>query len=105
MTNISRSLTPKPDRPVDPLALLVIQEIHKAANALGYPVFLIGAMARIILLENVFGLKRGRATTDVDFAFALDTWEQFRTLKTFLLSNADFEESKHVVRIPTQRDR
>lgn len=89
-------MTLKPDRPVEPLALLVIQEIHKASKVLGFPVFLVGAMARIILLENIFGLKAGRATTDVDFAFALDNWDQFRTLKTFLLSNANFEESRHV---------
>ena len=88
-------MTLKPDRPVDPTALLVIQEIHKASKALGYPVLLVGAMARIILLENIFGLKPGRATTDVDFAFALDDWEQYRALKTFLLSNANFEESNH----------
>lgn len=97
MNDTSRPLTPKPDRPVEPIALLVIQEIHKASKALGFPVFLVGAMARIILLENIFGLKAGRATTDVDFAFALDDWEQFGALKTFLLSNANFEESRHVV--------
>ena len=85
----------KPDRPVDPAALLVMQEVDKASKALGYPVLLVGAMARIILLENIFGLKPGRATTDVDFAFALDDWEQYRTLKTFLLSNTNFEESRH----------
>lgn len=96
MNDTSRPLTPKPDRPVEPIALLVIREIHKAARELGFPVFLVGAMARIILLENIFGLRAGRATTDVDFAFALDNWEQYRTLKTFLIANADFEESGHV---------
>lgn len=95
MTAISRPLTPKPDRPVEPIALLVIQEIHKASKALGLPVFLVGAMARIILLENVHGLAAGRATTDVDFAFALDNWDQFTTIKASLLANANFEESKH----------
>lgn len=89
-------MTLKPDRPVDPTALLVMQEIHKASKVLGFPVFLVGAMARIILLENIFGLNAGRATTDVDFAFALDDWEQFSALKIFLLSNANFEESKHI---------
>lgn len=96
MNDTSRLLTPKPDRPVDPIALLVIREIHKASQEFGFPVFLVGAMARIILLENIFGLRAGRATTDVDFAFALDNWEQFRTIKTFLVSNANFEESGHV---------
>lgn len=96
MTDISRTLTPKPDRPVEPIALLVIQEIHKASIALGLPVFLVGAIARIILLENVHGLAAGRATTDVDFAFALNNWDQFTRIKAFLLVNANFEESKHV---------
>lgn len=96
MTNISRPLTPKPDRPVKPIALLVIREIHNASKALDLPVFLVGAMARIILLENVHGLTAGRATTDLDFAFALDNWDQFTAIKASLLANADFEESKHV---------
>lgn len=96
MNNTSRPLTPKPDRPVEPITLSVICEIHKASQALGFPVFLIGAMARIILLESIYGLRAGRATIDVDFAFALDSWEQFRTLKNFLTSNAHFEESRHV---------
>ncbi|MDO8312898.1 MAG: nucleotidyl transferase AbiEii/AbiGii toxin family protein [Sideroxyarcus sp.] len=96
MTAISRPLTPKPDRPVEPVALLVIQEIHKASKALDLPVFLVGAMARIILLENVHGLPPGRATTDVDFAFTLDNWDQFAAIKASLLANAYFEESKHL---------
>lgn len=96
MNDISRPLTPKPDRPVEPIVLSVIHEIHKASEALGFPVLLVGATARIILLENIFGLRAGRATTDVDFAFALDNWDQFRTLKTFLVANAKFEESTHV---------
>lgn len=96
MTNISRPLTPKPDRPVDPLTLRVIGEIQQAANKLGVPVFVVGAVARIILLENIHGLNAGRATTDVDFAFALDNWEQFDALKTLLLENPRFSASKQV---------
>ncbi len=72
MTNISQALKPRPDRPVEPLALRVISEIHQASRELGFPVFLVGAVARIILLENIHGLQAGRGTTDVDFAFALD---------------------------------
>lgn len=96
MTNISRPLTPKPDRPVDPLTLMVIGEIQQAANRLGVPVFVVGAVARIILLENIHGLNAGRATTDVDLAFALDNWEQFHAIKTLLLENTNFNASEHV---------
>lgn len=96
MTTISRPLTPKPDRPVDQLTLTVIGEIHQAANKLGVPVFVVGAVARIILLENIYGLNAGRATTDVDFAFALDNWEQFDALKKQLLENTRFVASEQV---------
>lgn len=96
MTNTSRPLTPKPDRPVDPLTLTVIGEIRQAANKLGVPVFVVGAVARIILLENIYGLNAGRATTDVDFAFALDNWEQFDALKRLLLENPRFSTSEPV---------
>lgn len=97
MTNISRQLTPKPDRPIQPTTLTVIGEIQGAANQLGVPVFVVGAVARIILLENVYGLNAGRATTDTDFAFALDNWEQFHALKALLLRNERFSASEQLV--------
>jgi predicted nucleotidyltransferase len=96
MNSISQPLKLKPDRPVEPLALRVISAIHLVSRELGFPVLLVGAVARIILLENIHGLKAERATTDVDFAFALDNWDQFRAIKDRLLASAKFEESKHV---------
>lgn len=96
MTDISHPLKPKPDRPFDPLTLRVISEIQQAADRLGLQVFVVGAVARIILLENIHGLNAGRATTDVDFAFAVDRWEQFHAIGTLLLDNPAFSISEHV---------
>jgi predicted nucleotidyltransferase len=89
-------MTLKPDRPVDPLMLMVIGEIRQAATRLGVPVFLVGAVARIILLENVHGLRAGRTTSDVDFAFALDDWGQFQAIKNLLLENPNFNASEQL---------
>jgi predicted nucleotidyltransferase len=83
-------------RPIDGLTLAIIREIHAAASALGHRAMLVGATARIILVENVFGLPTGRATKDVDFAFALETWEQFETLRQRLISQHDFEADARV---------
>ncbi len=96
MTDTSRPLKPKPDRPVEPLTLTVIDEIGQVANRLGVPVFVVGAVARIILLENVHGLSAGRATTDVDFAFALDNWEQFDALKKLVIENTRFSAAEQL---------
>jgi predicted nucleotidyltransferase len=75
---------------------MVIGEIRQAATRLGVPVFVVGAVARIILLENVHGLRAGRATSDVDFAFALDSWAQFRQIKATLLENPSFTASEQL---------
>jgi predicted nucleotidyltransferase len=60
-------------RPIDGVTLAIIREIQTAADALGHRAMLVGATARIILVEHVFGLPTGRATRDVDFAFAMET--------------------------------
>lgn len=75
----------------------MIGEIQQAATRLGLSLFVVGAVARIILLENIHGLNAGRTTADVDFAFALDDWEQFHTIRTLLLENPRFNASEHLV--------
>lgn len=91
MTSTSQIYRPKADHPVDPTARQVIARVMQAAQALGFPLLLVGATARIILLENVHGLSPRRATRDVDFAFAIDDWKQFDGLKTYLVQNAHCE--------------
>jgi hypothetical protein len=57
MKNTSQILIPRADIKVDQITLCVIREIHKASKELGFEVFIVGAIARIILLEYVFGLS------------------------------------------------
>jgi predicted nucleotidyltransferase len=57
---------------------------------------LVGATARIILVESVFGLASGRATRDVDFAVALETWEQFEALRVRLMSVHGFKADARI---------
>lgn len=85
-------LKPRPDRPFDPISLAVIRAVTGVASELGLETFMVGATARIILLENVFGLPPSRATRDIDFAFAIESWEQFQTLKQRLASEASFTQ-------------
>lgn len=89
-------LKPRPDRLIDPLTRSVIREVKNAITDLGLDVFLVGATARIILLENVFGLHTGRATRDVDFAFSVENWDQFQAIKDRLTSTSAFEEAGRV---------
>lgn len=78
-------------RPIDGITVAIMRAIHSAAEALGHQAMLVGATARIILVENVFGLPSGRATRDVDFAVALESWEQFEALRQHLIAHHGFK--------------
>jgi predicted nucleotidyltransferase len=58
----------KPDKPLPSTLILVIRTLDDVAAALQLDYFLIGAMARDILLEHVYGVPASRATMDIDFA-------------------------------------
>lgn len=88
-------LTPKIDRPIDTLTLAILREVRDVATELGLEMFLMGATARIILLEHVYGLRTGRATRDVDFAFAVENWSQFQSVKQRLIATSRFEAIEH----------
>ena len=53
---------------------------------------LVGAQAKVILLENIHGLNPGRATSDIDFAFAVESWDQFNKIKQSLIATGKFRE-------------
>jgi predicted nucleotidyltransferase len=50
--------------------------------------FLVGAMAREILLFNVFEKNEGRVTRDVDFAVAVKSWSHFAKIKAGLIASS-----------------
>jgi len=86
----------RPENPVEPLTLDVLEVVASVAAELKLPWFVAGAMARDILLSSVFGLDAGRATRDVDLAVAVASWQQFTELKQQLQSTRLFQEAKGV---------
>jgi predicted nucleotidyltransferase len=88
------------NRPIDFITVSIVSEMKNVVAELGIEVFLVGAAARIILLEHVHNQDIGRATRDIDFAFAVEDWDQFALIKKRLLSNPlsnpQFVEVKNV---------
>ncbi|MBK7472744.1 MAG: nucleotidyl transferase AbiEii/AbiGii toxin family protein [Betaproteobacteria bacterium] len=72
------------------MTLAVLRAIAETTHGLGLPYFVAGAMARDILLTNVFGIDTGRATRDVDFAVAVEDWDQFEIVKEKLTASGQF---------------
>ena len=80
----------KPTKPVGELTIEVVREIKKISNELQIELLLVGAQAKVILLQNIFGLDPGRATDDIDFAFAVENWVEFDQIKQRLISTGNF---------------
>lgn len=85
-------LSIRSDKPLHPLTIEAIQEVKQCAQTLKVEVLLVGATARVILIEHIFGLNPGRATRDVDFAFAVENWDQFNQIKQYLISTGKFRQ-------------
>lgn len=94
MTNFLNHYTVDENRPLDPLTIHILSAVNRAATELEIPYLVVGATARDLLLFHVFKIPVTRATADVDFAMAVDSWERFRQLRTALLAGGDFRETK-----------
>lgn len=79
------------DRPLNPVTLEVLKALHLITGKHQVSYFIIGATARDILMTHVFGIGAQRATRDVDFAIALEDWEQFEFIKNEFIASGDFE--------------
>ncbi len=54
------------------------------------PSFIVGATARDMILEYVYQAGIKRATDDIDFGVAVESWEQYEKLKSALISTGKF---------------
>ena len=90
MNNESHRHSVPANSPVDPSVVRVLRSLDPIAHALDCAYFVAGATARDLILVNVHGLQPGRATLDIDFGIAVESWEQFASLKERLTGTGDF---------------
>src|SRR5271155_2699669 len=86
-----------PSSPVDPSIVRVLRVIDPIARAAHCDYFVAGATARDLILVNVHGLRPGRATRDIDFGIAVESWDQFARLKDGLVATGDFESDRRAM--------
>lgn len=75
--------------------LRVVRLIEHAAASLDIPFLLAGAAARDTLLVNLWGMRAGRATADIDFAFSVRDWAHFHALRDALVTSRAFQRVSH----------
>jgi len=58
----------------------MLAAFSKAANIANVPWLMVGATARILLLEKIYGWPAGVATEDTDFAVQVENWQHYEKL-------------------------
>lgn len=81
--------------PPDDLMVEAMKAVADTADKQGIRILVIGATARALLLEGVYGLEQGRRTLDVDYAMAVDSWGADRQLRDALVNHHGFERDLH----------
>ncbi|HTF62402.1 MAG TPA: nucleotidyl transferase AbiEii/AbiGii toxin family protein [Edaphobacter sp.] len=93
MSNFSSRYTVPEDRPVPESILHILAVVDRVATEQECPYVVVGATARDLLLFHVFGIPARRATLDVDFAIAVESWDKFDRMRNALLAT-EFVASK-----------
>lgn len=86
MTDISLKL----QKQIPENILETLTSVTTIAGDLQIPAFIVGATARDIILEYVYRAGIRRATDDIDFGVAVESWEQYERLKAALISTGKF---------------
>jgi predicted nucleotidyltransferase len=73
-----------------------LRMVINPADALGIPTLVVGAAARDLVLEYHYGLGSQRATRDIDFGIAVDSWEKFDRLIEALVASGNFKRAVNV---------
>jgi predicted nucleotidyltransferase len=94
MSNFSSRYTVSEDRPVPESILHILAVVHHVATEQECPYVVVGATARDLLLFHIFGIPVSRATLDVDFAIAVESWDKFHRMRNALLATKEFVPSK-----------
>lgn len=77
-----------------PLLKGLLDELIPVFQKLEIKFFVIGAMARDIIME-LHGKKSGSRTQDIDIAIAVDKWEEFSTIEKEIIQLSNFQKDNN----------
>ena len=70
----------------------LIHHLHQACQIQGLSFFVIGALARDLVLQHVHGIEPFRLTLDADIAVAVQGWAEYDRLKAALVEEFGFKQ-------------
>lgn len=82
---------PLPEKTVE-----ILTVVTTIADEMKIPSFIVGATARDIILEYIYKAGIRRATKDIDFGVAVESWTQYERLKIALISTGKFRADNRI---------
>ncbi|MDA3897188.1 MAG: hypothetical protein PF482_13705 [Desulfobacteraceae bacterium] len=86
MTNSSVDLS----KNCDQLTIECLKEIRDQANKLNMDFFVVGALVRILILEQYYNIPIGVATLDIDIGITVLDWNHYEKLRSALINAKSF---------------
>lgn len=87
----------QPVSPLDPAIVRILQVLDPITRDADCEYFVAGATARDIIMVHVHGLRPGRATYDIDFGIAVESWDHFARLKEHLIATGHFAADRRAL--------
>ena len=79
--------------------IAAIKEIKKVSDSLKISFFIVGALARDIIMEYFYEIKAPRMTMDIDLGVRVTSWKQFNELINTLELSGEFKKLKEKHRV------
>ncbi|MBM3702520.1 MAG: hypothetical protein FJW63_05990 [Actinobacteria bacterium] len=84
---------------IDSSYISTIKEIKKVTDSLNISFFIVGALARDIIMEYFYEIKTPRITIDIDLGIKVSSWNRFEKLINTLEKSRNFKKLKEKHRI------
>ena len=81
-------------RIIDRFTVELFETIAEVAESLTVHFFVVGAMARDIILLKGYGIQTGRATQDIDLAVQVSSWDSYERLRAGLIATGKFRRDR-----------
>ena len=79
---------------IDGFTVEILDTIADVAESLRVPFFVVGAIARDIILTQGYGIETGRATQDIDLGVQVSDWDGYERLREGLIATGKFRRDK-----------
>jgi len=74
--------------------LEILEAISNITASLNLPFFVVGAVARDIILHYRYGVEIIRATEDIDLGVMVEDWDKFTQLKEAIIGSGTFDQGR-----------